>query len=58
MSALANPAITLSKFLQLPEVQDDTSIISKVLGRALSHDDILSKDTVRHIFVDIINTST
>jgi len=56
MSALADPAITLPKFLQLPEVQGDASIISQVLGRALSHDDILLKDTVRHSLVDIICT--
>jgi DNA (cytosine-5)-methyltransferase 1 len=46
-SALANPSITLAQFFQLPVVKGDTSVISDVLGRHLSRDDILSEDTVR-----------
>jgi DNA (cytosine-5)-methyltransferase 1 len=46
-SALANASITLAQFFQSPEVKRDTSIISHVLGRPLSKDDILAEDTVR-----------
>jgi DNA (cytosine-5)-methyltransferase 1 len=45
-SALAHPSITLSKFLWSPEIKDDTTIISRALGRPLSIDDVLSKDMV------------
>jgi DNA (cytosine-5)-methyltransferase 1 len=46
-SALADPTITLAKFLQSPEVKGDASAISQVLKRTLSKDDILSEDMVR-----------
>jgi DNA (cytosine-5)-methyltransferase 1 len=46
-SALANPSITLFKFLQSPEIKYDASVISRALGRPLSENDILSKDMVR-----------
>lgn len=52
-SALADPAITLAKFLHLSEVKGDTSAISQILKRPLSKDDILFNDTVR-IFLFII----
>jgi DNA (cytosine-5)-methyltransferase 1 len=39
-SALADPTITLAKFLQLPEVKGD-----------ISKDDIISEDMVRHSFL-------
>lgn len=52
-SALADPAITLAKFLQLPEVKGDTSAISQILKRPLFKDDIFSEDTVRH-FLSIV----
>lgn len=47
-SALADPTITLAKFLQSLEVMGDTSAISQILKRPLSKDDILSEDMVRH----------
>jgi DNA (cytosine-5)-methyltransferase 1 len=49
-SALANPGITLSKFLQSPEMEEDTPVISQTLGRPLTRDDILSEDTVRLLY--------
>ena len=57
-SALANPSMTLSQFIRSPEVKDDESVISRTLGRPLSKDDILSKDTVRQPFTYIIHTLT
>jgi hypothetical protein len=45
---MADPTITLAKFLQLSEVKGDTSAISQILGRPLSKDVILSEDMVRH----------
>lgn len=56
-SALADPAITLAKFLQLSEVKGDTSASSQILKRPLSKDDIISNDMVR-IFLFIIYASS
>lgn len=47
-SAMADPTITLAKFLQLSEVKGDISAISQILGRPLSKDVILSEDMVSH----------
>lgn len=56
-SALANPTITLPKFLQ-SLAKDDKSVIFKALGRPLSEDDVLSGDTVRQPFLCMICTLT
>ena len=53
-SALENPIITLPKFLQSLATKDSMSVVSQALGRLLSEDDILSKDTVRQHFTFII----
>jgi len=57
-SALANPTITLPKFLQSLATKDDMSVIFKALGRPLSKDDVLSEDTVRQPFICMICTLT
>jgi len=53
-SALANPTITLPKFLQSLATEDDMSVVFQALGRLLSEDDILSEDTVRQPFTCIL----
>lgn len=57
-SALENPIITLPKFLQSLATKDSMSVVSQALGRLLSEDDILSKDTVRQHFTCIVCTLT
>jgi DNA (cytosine-5)-methyltransferase 1 len=57
-SVLVNPTITLPKFLQSLATKDDTSVIFKALGRPLSEDDVLSKDTVRQPFIYMTYTLT
>ena len=57
-SALANPSVTLSKFLRSREIKGDASVISKALGRPLSEDDVLSQDMVWPSFTHVIYTLT
>ena len=45
-SAMANSSITLAKFFRSPQVKADATIISRMLGRPLVRDDMVSENTV------------
>ncbi len=51
VSALADPFITLAKFLNSPDIKGDTLAVSQILEKPLTEDDILSEDMVRHPFI-------